>query len=170
MLGEIPYAAIASVPLAYRTEQFSAPLGGFGFLAPRSEGLRTLGSIWNSSLFTERAPENWMLTTNFIGGATDPEAVRLGDDELVRIVHGDLSKALRVTGEPRRLPIRRWERAIPQYELGHAARVAKLDAALARLPGLHLAGNYLRGVAIGDCIRQAEELAREITDSTKARK
>ncbi|HMV51384.1 MAG TPA: protoporphyrinogen oxidase [Blastocatellia bacterium] len=170
LLGEIPYAAIASVPLAYRTEQFSAPLGGFGFLAPRSEGLRTLGSIWNSSLFTERAPENWMLTTNFIGGATDPEAVRLGDDELVRIVHGDLSKALRVTGEPRRLPIRRWERAIPQYELGHAARVAKLDAALARLPGLHLAGNYLRGVAIGDCIRQAEELAREITDSTKARK
>lgn len=167
LLADIPYASIASVPLAYRADQFSRPLSGFGFLTPRGEGLRTLGSIWNSSLFTGRAPEGHFLTTNFIGGATDTEAARLSDDELVRIVHGDLSKALGITGEPRRLPIKRYELAIPQYVIGHAARIAKLEAALETFPGLHLAGNYLHGVAIGDCIRQAEELAREIVNSTK---
>jgi oxygen-dependent protoporphyrinogen oxidase len=162
LIADIPYASIASVPLAYRVEQFAQPPAGFGFLAPRSEGLRTLGSIWNSSLFPGRAPKGWVLTTNFIGGATDAEAALLSDEELVRIVHNDLSKALRITGAPRRLPIAHYERAIPQYVIGHAARIAKLEAALSHHPGLRLAGNYLHGVAIGDCIRQAEQLAREI--------
>jgi oxygen-dependent protoporphyrinogen oxidase len=148
-------------------EQFSQPPNGVGFLAPRSEGLRTLGSIWNSSLFTERAPEGWVLTTNFIGGATDPNAAQLNDDELVRIIHGDLSKALNITGAPRRLPITHYERAIPQYVIGHALRIAKLEAALAKHPGLRLAGNYLYGVAIGDCIRQAEQMARQIASATE---
>lgn len=166
-IRDIPYASIASVPLAYQTAQFSTPPSGFGFLTPRSEGLRTLGSIWNSSLFTDRAPEGWILTTNFIGGATDPEAARLGDDELVRIVHNDLKRALGITGEPRRLPITHYERAIPQYVIGHAARIAKLETVLRNYSGLRLIGNYLHGVAIGDCIRQAEELAREIGDAKK---
>lgn len=165
-IRDIPYASIASVPLAYQTAQFSTPPSGFGFLTPRSEGLRTLGSIWNSSLFTDRAPEGWILTTNFIGGATDPEAARLGDDELVRIVHNDLKRALGITGEPRRLPITHYERAIPQYVIGHAARIAKLETVLRNYSGLRLIGNYLHGVAIGDCIRQAEELAREIGDAS----
>ncbi|MGE0887235.1 MAG: protoporphyrinogen oxidase [Blastocatellales bacterium] len=162
LLSEIPYASLASVPLAYRVEQLGRQADGFGFLAPRSEGLRTLGSIWNSSLFTGRAPEGWVLTTNFIGGATDPEAVTLSDDELISMVHTDLSKALGISGEARRLPITRYERAIPQYEIGHAARVARLEAELQNHPGLRMAGNYLHGVAIGDCIRQAEQLATEI--------
>lgn len=162
LLSEIPYASLASVPLAYRAEQLGRQADGFGFLAPRSEGLRTLGSIWNSSLFTGRAPEGWVLTTNFIGGATDPEAVTLSDDELISTVHTDLSKALGISGEARRLPITRYERAIPQYEIGHAARVARLEAELQNHPGLRMAGNYLHGVAIGDCIRQAEQLATEI--------
>jgi len=167
LIADIPYASIASVPLAYRADQFAQPPDGFGFLAPRSEVLRTLGSIWASSLFPARAPEGWALTTNFIGGATDAEAALLSDDELVRIVHDDLSKALRITGAPRRLPITHYERAIPQYVIGHAARINKLEAALAGRPGLRLAGNYLRGVAIGDCIRQAEQLAREVAGATE---
>lgn len=164
LIADIPYASIASVPLAYRLEQFAQPPVGFGFLTPRSEGLRLLGSIWNSSLFTGRAPEGWVLTTNFIGGATDPEAAGLGDDELARLVHNDLKNALDITGEPRRLPIAHYDRAIPQYVIGHAARIARLEAALRHHPGLHLAGNYLHGVAIGDCIRQGDGLAREIAN------
>ncbi len=162
LLAEIPYASLASVPLAYRADQISRSLDGFGFLAPRNEGLRTLGSVWNSSLFTGRAPDGWVLTTNFIGGATDPEAAMLGDDELADLVHGDLSKALGISGEARRLPITRYERAIPQYEIGHATRVVGLEVELKNHAGLHLAGNYLHGVSIGDCIRQAEQLASEI--------
>jgi oxygen-dependent protoporphyrinogen oxidase len=166
MLAEIPYTTIAAVPLAYRVEQvawISDGLGnGFGFLAPRGQGLRTLGSIWNSSLFPHRAPEGFVLTNNFIGGETDRDAIQLSDDELTNIVHGDLQTVLGITGAPHRLPITRWSRAIPQYNLGHAARIATIEAALRQRPGLHLAGNYLRGVSLGDLIKRGKELAQAI--------
>ena len=162
LVAEIPYVSIASVPLAYRTEQVPRRLDGFGFLAPRGEGLRTLGSIWNSSLFAGRAPEGWVCLTNFIGGATDARAIKLDDEELIGVVHNDLSKVLGVSGAPRRLPITRYERAIPQYTMGHAARVAQIESALRDIPGLWIAGNYLRGISLGDCIKQAERAAIEI--------
>jgi oxygen-dependent protoporphyrinogen oxidase len=162
LVAEIPYVSIASVPLAYRAEQIHRKLDGFGFLAPRGEGLRTLGSIWNSSLFAGRAPEGWVCLTNFIGGATDAEAIKLGDEELIGIVHDDLSKVLGVSGKARRLPITRYERAIPQYALGHAARVERIESMLRDIPGLWIAGNYLRGISLGDCIKQAERVAIEI--------
>jgi oxygen-dependent protoporphyrinogen oxidase len=162
LIAEIPYVSLASVPLAYRHDQIIRRLDGFGFLAPRREGLRTLGSIWNSSLFAERAPDDWVCVTNFIGGAADPEAVRLDDIELIRIVHNNLQKVLGIEGEPKRLPITRYERAIPQYNIGHAARVAKVEAALHNHRGLWLTGNYLRGVSLGDCIRQAEQIAIQV--------
>jgi len=100
--------------------------------------------------------------TNFIGGATDSEAVKLGDEELIRIVHRDLIKVLGINGEPRRLPITRYERAIPQYTLGHAARVERIESLLRDIPGLWISGNYLRGISLGDCIKQAERVAVEI--------
>ncbi len=162
LVAEVRYAPIASVPLAYRAEQLARELDGFGFLAPRSEGLRTLGSIWNSSLFTERAPEGWVCATNFIGGMTDPEAIKLSDEELIRVVHNDLSRVLNISGEPRRLPITRHERAIPQYTLGHAARVERIESELRGVAGMWIAGNYLRGVSVGDCITQAERVAAEV--------
>jgi oxygen-dependent protoporphyrinogen oxidase len=165
LVAEIPYVSIASVPVVYRAEQVARKLDGFGFLAPRGEGLRTLGSIWNSSLFAERAPEGWVCLTNFIGGATDPQAIKLGDEELIRIVHDDLGKVLGVSGEPRRMPITRYERAIPQYTLGHAARVERIEAMLRDISGLWLAGNYLRGISLGDCIKNAERVAVEIARS-----
>jgi oxygen-dependent protoporphyrinogen oxidase len=162
LVAEIPYVPIASVPLAYRAEQAPRKLDGFGFLAPRAEGLRTLGSIWNSSLFAGRAPEGWVCLTNFVGGATDVEAVKLGDRELIRIVHGDLSRVLGVSGEPRPLPITRYERAIPQYTMGHAARVERIESMLRDIPGLWIAGNYMRGISLGDCIKHAERVAVDI--------
>jgi oxygen-dependent protoporphyrinogen oxidase len=165
LVAEIPHVSIASVPLAYRTEQIARKLDGFGFLAPRGEGLRTLGSIWNSSLFAGRAPEGWVCLTNFIGGATDAEAIKLSDEELIRIVHDDLSKVLGVSGKARRLPITRYERAIPQYALGHAARVERIESMLRDIPGLWIAGNYLRGISLGDCIKQAERVAVDINTS-----
>jgi protoporphyrinogen/coproporphyrinogen III oxidase len=167
LIAEIPYVSIASVPLAYRAEQIARKLDGFGFLAPRGEGLRTLGSIWSSSLFAGRAPEGWVCLTNFIGGATDVEAVKLSDEELIRIAHDDLSKVLGISEKPRRLPITRYERAIPQYTLGHAARVERIESRLRDIPGLWIAGNYLRGISLGDCIKQAERVAVEVNQANE---
>src|SRR4029450_8207317 len=155
----------ASVPLAYRTAQVGRRLDGFGFLAPRGAGLRMLGTIWNSSLFPDRAPAGWVLLTSFIGGATDPEAIALGDEELTAIVHRDLQRALGIEGGAGGPPTTRWEHAIPQYLLGHAARVEQIEAALGRHPGLYLAGNYLRGVSLGDCLHQATRIAESCAAS-----
>jgi oxygen-dependent protoporphyrinogen oxidase len=162
LIADIPYTSIVSLPLGYRREQLARQPDGFGFLTPRSEGLRMLGSVWNSSLFPDRAPEGWALLNNFIGGETDRAAVTLSDDELVRVVHNDLKKVLGITGEPRRLPLTRWQRAIPQYVIGHAGRVAKVEAALKNQRGLWLTGNYLRGISVGDCIKNAMQTAAEV--------
>jgi oxygen-dependent protoporphyrinogen oxidase len=167
LIAEITYASLVSLPLAYPVERAARKLDGFGFLAPRQEGLRTLGSIWNSSLFAERAPDGWICATNFIGGATDPHAVELSDEELVGIVHNELRKVLGIEGEPLRLPITRYERAIPQYNIGHRERIAKVEAALHNYRGLWLAGNYLNGVSLGDCIKQAELIAAEVNRQSR---
>ena len=117
------------------------------------QGLRTLGSIWNTSLFENRAPEGWVLPNNFIGGETDRAAITLNDDELISTVHRDLQKVLGISGEPKKMPITRWPRAIPQYNIGHAKRIASIENALQNYAGLKLMGNYLHGVALGDCIK-----------------
>jgi oxygen-dependent protoporphyrinogen oxidase len=86
-LGEIEYATMAVVSLGYRKSSVSHSMDGFGFLVPRSERLRVLGAVWNSSLFPARTPEDCVLLTSFIGGATDPEAIKLPAGELVATAH-----------------------------------------------------------------------------------
>jgi oxygen-dependent protoporphyrinogen oxidase len=161
LVADVPYASLVSVPLGYREEQLARPLDGFGFLAPRSAGLRTLGSVWNSYLFPDRAPDGWVCLTNYIGGATDPEAITLSDEELIRTVHEDLQKVIGIKGEPRRLPISRHQRALPQYVLGHAARITAVEQALQNRQGLFLSGNYLRGISLGDSIKQARQVGQQ---------
>ena len=162
ILQEIEYAPIAVVSLGYRIQDVAHPLNGFGFLIPRSENLRTLGSVWNSSLFLNRAPQNSVLLTNFIGGATDPQAAQLSPDEIVSMVHGELAPILSISGQPTFSHVQLYPRALPQYNLGHAARVAALERQSSFLPNLRLVGNYLHGPAVGACIEQALAVANEI--------
>ena len=162
LLNEVPYASIASVPLGYRIEDIPMELDGFGFLIPRGTGYRILGTIWNSSLFEGRSPEGWALLTTYIGGATDPEATRLSDEELREAVHSDLIRTLGVKGLPKALPVTRWERALPQYEIGHATRLKSIDKVLGEIPGLAIAGNYLHGISLGDCLENGSRIAESL--------
>jgi oxygen-dependent protoporphyrinogen oxidase len=162
LVREISYAPLAILYLAYDKSAVSTSLHGFGFLAVPGEGLNILGCVWNSSLFEGRAPAGKVLLTVFIGGARNPGAARLGDAELVSIAHQELQKVLGITGEPQPVSITRYERAIPQYNLGHAARVRRIETLLKEIPGLLLTGNYLHGVSTGDCIKEADRLAREV--------
>jgi protoporphyrinogen/coproporphyrinogen III oxidase len=162
LLDGIYYPPLAIVYLAYEVTKVATPLDGFGFLVAPSEGLNILGCVWNSSLFTGRAPAGEALLTVFVGGARKPEAARLPDAELIATAHGELQKVLRIAGEPNVVGITRWERAIPQYNLGHRGRVARIEALLAKTPGLHLIGNYLHGVSTGDVIKEADRVARRV--------
>src|SRR5262249_19197037 len=140
-------------------------LDGFGFLVPPSEQMNILGCVWNSSLFEGRAPDGKALITAFIGGARNPDAARLADDDLVATAHQELQRVLGISSGPQVVTITRYERSIPQYNLGHFARVLKIGALLARLPRFRLIGNYLHGVSTGDCIKEADGVAREIAGS-----
>lgn len=154
LLEGVEYPPLASVSLAYERDEVSHPCDGFGFLAPRAAGLRTLGAIFGSSLFPGRAPEGWHAFTCFVGGATDPGAGALDDGELVAQVAADLGRAVGARGEPRVLSVTRWPRAIPQYTLGHRARVAEMEREAASA-GVRLLGNYLHGVSVGECVAAA---------------
>jgi oxygen-dependent protoporphyrinogen oxidase len=161
-LREIEYAPLAVVSLGYKKQDVVHSLEGFGFLIPRSEGLRTLGAVWNSSLFPRRAPEGEVLLTSFIGGATDPQAVSLSPEEITALVHREIAPILSIRNEPTFSHVVTYQYALPQYDLGHAARIANLQRKSYALLNLKLVGNYLRGPSIGACIEQALAVADEI--------
>jgi len=161
-LESILYAPVAVVSLAYKQQQVARSLSGFGFLAPRSSGLRTLGSVWNSSLFRARAPEGHVLLTNFVGGATDPSATKLSEEELAALVHREIAPILKITGVPEKVRTTRYSHAIPQYNLGHLERLQEIQDSIAQVPQLRLIGNYWKGPAIGTCVEQALAVADEI--------
>lgn len=158
-LAEIPYAAVSLVSTGWRREDIAHPLGGFGFLAPRKEGLRVLGVLFPSEIFPGRAPEGHTVLTAFVGGRTQPEVAAWDDDRLMSTVLDELRRTVGVRGEPLVRTIRRWPRAIPQYEVGHGRFLDLAREIEAALPGLRIGGNFLHGVSVPDCIRNATELA-----------
>lgn len=157
--ARIEYAPLAVIAVGYRRDQVRHAGNGFGFLAPRGEGLRVLGTVWNSSLFTGRAPENMACFTSFAGGATDPELIGMGDDQIAEIICGEVGRILDITGPPVTRLVHRYARALPQYNLGHSETVLALGEAASSVPGLLLTGNYLSGPSIGSCVEQANETA-----------
>jgi len=168
VLGAIEYAPVVVVSLGYRREHVAHSLDGFGFLAPRSSGLRVLGSVWNSSLFPDRAPAGHILLTSFLGGATDPSAASLSAVELAELVHRELAPLLQIRLAPLFANARVYRHALPQYNIGFSERLIALQRLRAELPGLFVVGNYLRGPAIGNCVDLGMEVAEEIVVLSKS--
>lgn len=168
VVGRIEYAPVAQVSAGYGLEQINYRnaehgLEGFGFLVPRSEGLRVLGTVWNSALFPERAPRGMASFTSFLGGATDSEIVSYDSDQIAAIALSELSSVLDITASPAAHHLVRWQHALPQYNVGHEALISALRDLCARTPGIFLAGNYLAGPSLGACVERANEVARDVT-------
>jgi protoporphyrinogen/coproporphyrinogen III oxidase len=165
LLGEIPYAAVVVVSLGWRRKAVGHPLDGFGFLVPRKEGLRTLGCLFPSEIFPGRAPTRHVALAAFAGGRTDPEIVGWDDERVLATVLAELRGPLGLQGEPAFHRIHRWPRAIPQYEVGHGRFVGRAQEIERALPGLRFGGNFLGGISLPDCIRNATAMAKEILDA-----
>ena len=161
LLSRIPAVPVATVHLGYRRDQVEHPLNGFGFLTVRGEDLRVLGVVFESSLWPNRAPDNAILVRAIYGGARDPAAASLNDDELTQLAQRELSATLGVTGPPVFRRTWRAERAIPQYRLGHTGVVERASQ-LARDRRIVLAGNSYRGVSVNDCVSGAAGVARGV--------
>ncbi len=161
-LAAIPYAKIAAVHVGYGPGALTNAPDGFGFLVPHGEGRRLLGTLYISSIFPWRAPRHHLLLTCMVGGARNPERVELDDEALLTLVKEELHRTLRLSARPLFHAIDRWQRGIPQYNIGHLERVERVRAMAAQLPGLHLTGNAFDGVGLNDCIRASAQLAERL--------
>lgn len=178
-LKEIVYPKVAAVTVEYPKSAFREPehgrgiVNGFGQLHPRSQGIRTLGTIYSSSLFDNRCPDpDRVMLLHYIGGARDPELFGgldgMSDGDLVEATHKDcLQTMLKASAKddlPDVLGVRVWPQAIPQLQVGHAKRLERAKAGLdeAGVKGLYLAGNYVGGVALGRCVEYGLEIAKEV--------
>ncbi|MFN9817157.1 MAG: protoporphyrinogen oxidase [Pseudanabaena sp.] len=164
-LNEIFYPTVACVVMAYPKSEFAYDMKGFGNLIPRTQGVRTLGTIWSSSLFAGRAPEGWQLLLNFIGGTLDPALAKLSEPEIIAAVHQDLKRTILrpdTKAEPKAIAVHVWDKAIPQYEIGHLDRLATVEKELQKSQGLYVSANFIGGVALGDCINRSLQEATKL--------
>lgn len=161
-VGAIPYNRIAVVALGYRELDCPNRPDGFGYIAPQNTRRDVLGVQWCSSIFPDRAPAGCVLWRALVGGVHRAEQVDWDDDKLARAVHAEMKLAMGVKGEPIFRRVVRWTAAIPQYVIGHAERVARIDALAARHTGLFLAGNAYKGVAMADCVEQGMATAAKV--------
>jgi oxygen-dependent protoporphyrinogen oxidase len=163
-LGSIEYASCAVVSLAFRRDQIGHPLGSFGFVVPLIEEHLILSCSFSSEKYAGRAPEGTVLMRVFIGGACQSGLMRLPDKELIELALWEVTKLLDIDGEPLLRHITRQTHAMPQYHVGHKARVARIEERLKLYPSLALAGNALNGVGVPGCIESGQKAALRILD------
>ncbi|HLF01654.1 MAG TPA: protoporphyrinogen oxidase, partial [Anaerolineales bacterium] len=142
-LRAIPYVSTATVSVAHplRDTRSARPLDGYGYIIPRAESRPILACTWTSTKFPHRAPEGFGLIRAFIGCAGQQEVLERDDAELLDLVRDELRRTLGITAPPMLHRVFRWPRAMPQYTLGHLDRLAVIEARLARLSGMFVAGN-----------------------------
>jgi oxygen-dependent protoporphyrinogen oxidase len=162
LLSGIEYPALSVVCLGYREDRITPYLDGFGFLVPSGEQRSILGTIVDSNVFPGRAPEGHALFRTMVGGARRPQLAELPDDQLLDKVRADLKDITGLAAEPEFARIFRHEKAIPQYVVGHAARLEAIDRVLEKHPGLVLTGNAFRGVSLNDCVVNAWKTAQSL--------
>lgn len=161
-LKAIEYAPIVVVSSAYERSKVANRLDGFGFMVPRRKGLNTICTFWNSSLFGGRAPEGTVLITSFAESEENSAPGTANEEECARAVEAENARILGISGKPVARLVWKDLHALPQYNVGHARRVAEIYRILPTLPNLYLAGNFLKGRSIGDCVDVAYRVAENL--------
>jgi oxygen-dependent protoporphyrinogen oxidase len=168
-ISAIPYASTAVVCLAYPPGTASRLPQGTGFVVPEGEATLTactwFSRKWPREEFGDRA-----VLRGFVGRAGDERALELSDDELTTAVSEEVEATTPLGVEPTAGRVVRWDRSMPQYEVGHLERVARIDAALAEVPGLFVTGSAYMGIGIADCIRQGREAAGRVVTFLSSRR
>jgi oxygen-dependent protoporphyrinogen oxidase len=161
-LERIQHSGTAILSVGYREGQVGHPLNGMGVCIPAVENSAILACSFSSQKYAHRAPPGHVLLRVFAGGARHPELAVMDDERLRRILLDELEKLLRIDGPPAYCNIAHWPRTMPQYHVGHKQLVGQIEARLAALPGLALAGNAFHGVGIPHCIHSGETAAERV--------
>lgn len=163
-IAEIPYPAVSVVCFGYKKERISHQLNGFGFLIPYRERRKILGTLWDSSIFLNRAPEGYVLLRSMVGGARASELAMQDDTGLADTVAEELKNIMDIKAQPDFVRIYRHEKAIPQYNIGHSNRLGTIADILLKHRDLYLTGNAYRGISFNDCIENSYKLAENIIE------
>lgn len=164
-IAQTYHPPVSVLSLGFRREDVEHPLDGFGVLIPKVEEMNTLGVLFSSSMFENRAPEGRVLLTVFIGGTRNPSAALLSKDDLVALAMSDLTTILGVDGDPDYINHLCWKKAIPQYQVGYGKTKDQIDTLEAENPGLYFTGNYRNGISVADTIVNASDVTSRIIES-----
>jgi len=165
-LSEIPYPSVSVACLGYKKNKITANLDAFGYLIPSREKRKILGTLYDSSIFPNRAPEGYALLRIMVGGARASELAMEQETRLLEMIRKELSDIIKITAAPDFVRIYRHEMAIPQYTVGHTERLKTIDGILAKHNNLHLTGNAYRGISVNDCIENSAKLAEKIIEES----
>lgn len=166
IVSGIPYPSLSVVCFGYRKDRIRTSLDGFGFLVPSREKRRILGTLWDSSIFPNRAPEGFVLLRSMVGGARASSLAMENDTNLVESVKGEIAEIMNIRTDPDFIRIYRHEMAIPQYTVGHLDKLKDMDTVLLKHKGLYLAGNAYRGIGVNDCVENSFKLAGRIAEES----
>jgi len=170
ILRQIPYATMNVICFGYQQERIDFDLNGFGYLIPKAEGCNTLGTLWDSSIFSDRAPEGMVLLRSMMGGAANSAAIDFSEDEVKARTMNDLKQIMGINCEPEFMKIFRHRHAIPQYTRGHGQRLQELKDSLQDSPDLILTGNAFYGVGLNDCVHAANQAATKVVSRLEKKK
>jgi len=149
-LNSIPYNPVSQVYCAVENKDFN-PFEGFGFLVPSAEKMILMGAVHNSGLFAKKAPAGYSLFTLFLKS-------RYNDEATLRQLMQEFMTILKIRSFPKVLHIQSWHEAIPQFEVGHYQKLQRIAEFERNNPLVHLAGNYISGVSVGDCVKYGDQL------------
>ena len=164
-LSKISYESVATVNLAYKAEQLSHPLNGFGFVTPKIENKAVIACSFSNRKFEGRAPKGYALLRAFVGGAFGRHHFEKNDQEIISQSKSELQEYLGIQGEPVLTRLQRHPKAMVQYAVGHLDLVSEIRVLVSKSKGLFLTGSSYGGAGIPDCIREAESEAKKIFES-----
>ncbi|MCP3849179.1 MAG: protoporphyrinogen oxidase [Gammaproteobacteria bacterium] len=174
LLSEIQYAPLSVVHLGLERSGVNHPLDSTGFLVPRQEkkqGHMTInGNLWMSSVFSKRAPENSVLLSSYIGGARQPSAINLSDQDSIDQVLHDIRPILGINSSPVMGKVDRHHKALPLYHGHYSQQIRMIEDELQTIPGLHLEANYIGGVSVRDRIVSSRQTADNIISGLSLQK
>lgn len=167
-LAQVEYASVATVSLSYPAAALASAPAGSGFLVQRGRGRTMTACTLSSNKWPHLAGQTALLKCS-VGYAGERSALELGDEGLIARVRAELREVAGIEVSPDSAVVHRFERALPQYTVGHAARVRRVEAELEDLPGVRLCGAAYHGVGVPACIRDGQAAAAGAWDALSER-
>ena len=161
-LSSIEYSPISIVGVGYNN--LNRPLNGFGLLATTRANKSVLGVLWDSSIFNDRAKEDKKLLRAMIGGQRSPKLALQNEESLIDSALKGIKETMGVDEKPDMLYVKKHEKGIPNYKVGHIKIVENIMNEVDKIDGLFLNSNAYKGIGLNDCVSNSKLCAKKVVE------